>query len=82
MLNLSDSQHDLRARKTGIPHVKTVKCHPGRSVSLAQLSASRQWLGTVEDTNVIKPQESTLEDVLSTCVFAIYPPERRGVSQG
>lgn len=61
----------------GTSHVETVKCHPSRSISLTKRPPSRQRFRTVENTDVIESQESTLEDILSACVLAVYPPERR-----
>jgi len=76
MLSLRENQHNLKTRKNVSPsHVKTVECHPSCSIGLAECSPSRQWFRTVEETNVIEPQESTLEDILSAGILAVHPPE-------
>ena len=55
-------------------HAETVKCHPGRSVSLTKRPSSGERLRSVENTNIIKSQESTLKDILSARILAVYPP--------
>ena len=47
--------------------------HPAGAVGLAQQVAWRQRV-TVEDTDVVHPQEAALEDVVPQCVLAVHPP--------
>lgn len=63
--------------KSDVEHVEAVECHPGRSISLSKLSTGRKRLRTVESTDVVQAEESTLEDVVSSRILSVYPLEAR-----
>src|SRR4051794_34785379 len=45
--------------------VQCVHCHPTRAVGLFDVATGRQWRAAIEYTDVVKPQESALENVQS-----------------
>src|SRR5438270_6930962 len=57
-----------------LSHVLTEKCYPGSAVSLLEMAAGGQRRAAVEDTDIIQPQESALEEILAEPVFAVDPP--------
>jgi hypothetical protein len=60
--------------KRNVEHGEAVKGHPPSTVSLFKDTSRGQWLGTVEQTDIIESQETTLKDVLAIGIFAIDPP--------
>src|SRR3979490_2513199 len=57
-----------------LSHVLTEKRYPGSAVSLLEMAAGGQRRAAVEDTDIIQPQESALEEILAEPVFAVDPP--------
>src|SRR5205814_10613763 len=57
-----------------LSHVLTEKRYPGSAVSLLEMAAGRQRRAAVENTDIIQPQESALEEILAEPVFAVDPP--------
>jgi len=57
-----------------IQHVQRVESHPSGRVCLFQDTPRGESFRPVEDTDVVKSQKSTLEDVLPVRILAIYPP--------
>jgi len=55
-------------------HVQAVHAHPGGAVRLLDAVAGRQRCRTVEDADVVEPEEATLEDVLPLGVLPVHPP--------
>src|SRR4051812_49210424 len=55
-------------------HVEAVHRHPARAVGLGQFTAGRQRLRTVEDTDVVEPEKTAFENVVSLRVLAVDPP--------
>ena len=55
-------------------HVETEERHPGSSVRLSERTASGQWLGPVERTNVVETQESSFKDIVSIGILSVDPP--------
>lgn len=55
-------------------HAQAIEPHPSRSVTLAHRSARRKLLGAVKRTDVVKTEESSLEDVVAALVLAVDPP--------
>ena len=55
-------------------HVLTKQCHPGGTVGLFKLAASRQRARAVEHADVVESQKAAFENVLSRAVLAIDPP--------
>jgi hypothetical protein len=55
-------------------HVQTEESHPSSSISLSEGSTSRQWLGSIERSNVIKTKETTFKDIVSIGILPVYPP--------
>ena len=55
-------------------HLEAVERHPRRTIRLTQASARRERLRTIEDTNIIKPEEPALKDIVPSLVLAIDPP--------
>jgi hypothetical protein len=55
-------------------HVQTEESHPSGSISLSECSTSRQWLGSIERSNIIKTKETTFKDIVSIGILPVYPP--------
>src|SRR5437762_904430 len=55
-------------------HVEAVHAHPTGAVGLLEMAARGKRGGTVEDSDVIEPQEAALENVGAVGVLAIHPP--------
>src|SRR6516225_6879444 len=55
-------------------HVEAVHSHPTGAVGLLNVSAAGKYSAAVKNTDVVKPEETALKDVLPFRVFAIYPP--------
>jgi len=55
-------------------HVQAEESHPSGTVSLSECSTSRQWLRSVERSNVIKTKETTLKDIVSIGILPVDPP--------
>src|SRR6516225_4422572 len=55
-------------------HVEAVHCHPTGAVGLLNVPAAGKYSAAVKDTDVVKPKETSLKDVLPFRVFAVYPP--------
>ena len=64
----------LSKLQTDVQHVKAVETHPSCAVGLLQDTTSGQRIRSVENTNVVESQETTLKDVLSVGIFAVDPP--------
>src|SRR6185312_7810951 len=57
-----------------LQHVETELGHPGGAIRLLQYIAVGEHLRAVERADVVEPEKATLEHVIATCVFSIYPP--------
>lgn len=57
-----------------VQHVQTEECHPSGPVGLTQSTTGRQRLGTVERSDVVETQESTLEHVVAVGILSVDPP--------
>src|SRR5438876_10543451 len=55
-------------------HREAIESHPGGSVRLLEESASWQRLRTIENADVIKPEETAGEKIVAFGVLAIHPP--------
>src|SRR6266480_4506033 len=55
-------------------HREAIKSHPGGSVRLLEESASWQRLRTIENADVIEPEETAGEKIVTFGVFAVHPP--------
>src|SRR6059036_3934866 len=55
-------------------HREAIESHPGGSVRLLEESASWQRLRTIENADVIEPEETAGEKIIAFGVFAIHPP--------
>ncbi len=55
-------------------HVQAIHPHPACSVRLLQVSARRQRCRAIEYSDIVQPQESSLEYVPPIGIFAIHPP--------
>ena len=55
-------------------HGGAVKCHPGGTVGLFQMTARRQWLGAIEHADVVQTEEAAGKQVPAADVFAVDPP--------
>jgi len=55
-------------------HVQTEESHPSGTISLSECSTSRQWLGSIEWSNIIKTKETTFKDIVSIGILPVYPP--------
>src|SRR4029453_19116400 len=63
------SQLDCNGQK-----VQAVSRHPTRAVGLFHMATGGEGAASIENSDVIQPQEPTLKNVLSYGVFAVYPP--------
>jgi hypothetical protein len=52
------------------------KCHPCRRVRLFQSPSSWQRLTSIEHTNIIQSQESTLENIVPIGILSVDPPSK------
>ena len=59
---------------TDLDHVLTEEGHPGGAIGLFQISAGRQRRGSVEDPDIVQPQESPFERIVSGTIFSVHPP--------
>ena len=65
----------VRSGRKGVSlHAETVESHPSRSISLSHGTTRGKLLGSIERTNVVQSQESSLKDVVASLVLAIDPP--------
>ena len=55
-------------------HVEAVHAHPTGAVGLLEMAARGKRGGTVEDSDVIEPEEAALENVGAVGILAIHPP--------
>src|SRR5271165_2608598 len=55
-------------------HIQAVHSHPARAVRLLQMAASRERCGTIEDSDVVQTEKTTLKNIHALGVFAVYPP--------
>src|SRR5689334_19769840 len=55
-------------------HVQAVHAHPGRSVGLLDKCTIRKSSTAVKNPDIIQAEKTTLEDVFTVPVFAVYPP--------
>jgi hypothetical protein len=55
-------------------HVQTEESHPSGTISLSESSTGRQWLGSIERSNIIKTKETTFKDIVSIGILPVYPP--------
>ena len=62
------------ARLLADVHVQTEESHPSSSISLTEGPASRQRLGSIKWSNVIKTKETTFKDIVSIGILPVYPP--------
>ncbi len=53
---------------------KSVGGHPGGAVALLDLAAIGQGVTPVEDADVIEPEETAFEDIVTGLVDAVSPP--------
>ena len=54
--------------------VERVHRHPARAVRLLDVAAGRERSAAVKYSDIVEPQESTLEDVHALRIFAVHPP--------
>jgi len=57
-----------------LPHVLAEQCHPSSSVRLLEAASGGQGCAPIEDPDVVKTEEATLEYVFSVRVLSIHPP--------
>jgi hypothetical protein len=55
-------------------HVQTEESHPSSSIGLTKSSTSRQWLGSIEWSNIVKTKETTFKDIVSIGILPVDPP--------
>src|SRR6266567_205544 len=55
-------------------HVEAKHSHPACAIALLKTAAVRERLVAIEHANVIKPQETALEDIVALGIFAVHPP--------
>ena len=55
-------------------HAQGKESHPRRAVRLAKRRSIRHGLRSIEESNVVQPQESTLKDVVALSILSIHPP--------
>src|SRR3954452_11971097 len=55
-------------------HGVAVEGHPRRAVGLLQVAARWQWLGAVEDANVVEAEKAPGEEVAAVRVLTVDPP--------
>src|SRR6266516_1421392 len=55
-------------------HVEAKHSHPACAIALLKTAAVRERLVAIEHANVIKPQETALEDIVTLVIFAVHPP--------
>jgi hypothetical protein len=51
-----------------------VESHPGCAVRLLQKTPAGQWIGPIEDTDIIQAKEATMKQVVTLGVLAVDPP--------
>jgi hypothetical protein len=73
MLNLYD-QLGIRRSGAADAHVETEESHPSSSISLSESTTSRQRLGSVERSNIVKSKETTFKDIVSIGILSVDPP--------
>src|SRR6478752_604665 len=66
---LTLGQFDRRPR-----HIEAIACHPRGPISLLQCQVRRQSHASVNDTDVVEAEESTLEQVVAFFILPINPP--------
>jgi hypothetical protein len=42
---------------------------------LTQSSASRKSFGAIKGADIVEAKETTLKDIVTTLIFAVYPPK-------
>ena len=57
-----------------LEHVLAEERHPGGAIGLFQVAAGRQRRRAVEDPDIVQPQESPFEGIVSGTIFAVDPP--------
>jgi hypothetical protein len=57
-----------------LQHVLAVEGHPGRPVRLLERPAGGEGGASVEDPDVVEPQEAAREDVPPLRVLPVHPP--------
>ena len=55
-------------------HVQREHGHPTGAVGLVEMPAFRQRRATIEDPDIVQPEETALEDIPPLCVLAVHPP--------
>ena len=58
-----------------LDHILAEQRHPGGTVGLFKVSAGRQRRRSIEDPDIIQPQKSPFEGVVSGPIFAVHPPD-------
>src|SRR5215813_10574713 len=59
-------------------HVLTEERHPRGAVGLLQVAPRGQRRRSIENTDVVEAEKTTLENVLSEAVLAVHPPGEVG----
>ena len=57
-----------------LQHVLAVESHPRRAVRLVQMAARRERSTAIKHANVVQPEKSTGENILSLRIFPVDPP--------
>src|SRR5205814_8638775 len=57
-----------------LQHYLAVKGHPRRCICLLQIPACWQRRTAVKHSNVIKAEKTSLKNIVSVSILAIYPP--------
>jgi hypothetical protein len=60
-----------------VEHVEAEERHPGRSVGLSKDATGGKRLGSVEGSDVVESEETSLEDVVSASVLSVNPPAKQ-----
>ncbi len=60
--------------ESDVQHAQAVERHPASGISLLEGAASRQWIRTIEQSNVVQPEEAAFEHVLAVIVLSVGPP--------
>ena len=58
-------------------HVEAKHSHPARAVALLEVAAVRQRRATIEDADVIEPEEAALENIFPFGILPVHPPGER-----
>src|SRR3954471_24622813 len=64
----------LRQNERDLQHVLAVKSHPSCTVRLVEVTPCGKGSTSIEDANVVEPEESTGKNILPLRVLSVDPP--------